>query len=219
MFATNLGRAIMKQRITGLISLAGLFVALGAFFSTAATAADVNELVEDCQDCHGKDGASTEPKIPIIGGMSAQYIIDTSVAYKEEERPCIEAEYPGDEHKGEKTDMCKVFEKLSDEDVELVAEYFAEKPFVRAKQTADPEKAKTGEKIHDTQCKKCHEKGGSSPDDDAGILAGQWKHYLEQTFASYAEGKRSMPKKMVPKMEKLSEADTEALIHYYISFQ
>jgi len=208
----------MKQRVTGFISLVGLSFVL-SFVTTAATAADVNELVEDCLDCHGKDGASTEPEIPIIGGMSAQYIIDSAVAYKEEERPCIEAEYPEGEHKGEKTDMCKVVDELSDEDTELVAEYFGEKPFVRAKQTADPEKAKSGEKIHETQCKKCHEDGGSSPDDDAGILAGQWKDYLEETFANYASGKRSQPKKMKPKMEKLSEADTEALIHYYMSFQ
>ena len=43
--------------------------------------------------------------------------------------------------------------------------------------------------------------------------------YLRQSFAEYASGERGMPKKMIPKMEKLSEADIEALIHYYGSLQ
>jgi sulfide dehydrogenase cytochrome subunit len=92
-------------------------------------------------------------------------------------------------------------------------------PFVRAKQTFDADLASKGKGIHALECKKCHEDGGSSPDDDAGILAGQWMPYLEDQFEEYASGKRPMPKKMQPKMEKLSAEDTKALIHYYGSFQ
>lgn len=209
----------MKQRVTGFISLVGLSVVLSAFVIVDATAADVTELVEDCLDCHGKDGASTESEIPIIGGNSAQYIIDSAIAYKDKARPCPEIEYPEGEHKGTKTDMCHVVDELSEEETQRVAEYFADKPFVRAQQTSDPEKAKLGARIHERRCEKCHEDGGSSPDDDAGILAGQWKPYLEGSFEEYASGKRSMPEKMQPKMDKLDEADTEALIHFYISFQ
>ena len=58
-------------------------------------------------------------------------------------------------------------------------------------------------------CAKCHEKGGSSADDDAGILAGQWTHYLKEQFAAFRSGKRQMDEKMKPKIEKLSEEADE----------
>ena len=75
-----------------------------------------------------------------------------------------------------------------------------------------------------TACEDCHgkkgnEDGGSSADDDAGILAGQWMPYLEDQFKEYASDKRPMPKKMKPKMEKLTDDDIKALIHYYGSLQ
>jgi sulfide dehydrogenase cytochrome subunit len=74
-------------------------------------------------------------------------------------------------------------------------------------------------KIHDRQCEKCHEDGGASAADDAGILAGQWTPYLRQVFEHYSAGERDMPKKMEPKYEKLDAAELEALLHYYASLQ
>ena len=184
-----------------------------------AAAADVATLIGPCEDCHGKDGVSEEAEIPTIGGMSATYITDSLAVYRDKTRPCEEVKFPAGEHKGDTTDMCKIAKDLSEEDAGLVAEHYAGKPFVRAKQTFDAGLAETGKNIHALECKKCHEDGGSSPDDDAGILAGQWMPYLEDQFKEYASGKRPMPEKMKPKMEKLSEEDTKALLHYYGSFQ
>jgi sulfide dehydrogenase cytochrome subunit len=184
-----------------------------------AAAADIATLIAPCEDCHGKDGASQEPEIPTIGGYSAVYITDSLAAYRDKTRPCEDVKYPTGEHKGDSTDMCKVAADLSEEDAALVADHYAGKPFVRAKQEFDADLAARGKGIHTLNCKKCHEDGGSSPDDDAGILAGQWMPYLEDQFEEYAEGERPMPKKMKPKMEKLSEDDIKALINYYGSFQ
>jgi len=187
--------------------------------SIDATAADIASLIAPCEDCHGKDGASQEPEIPSIGGFSAVYISDSLAAYRDQVRPCEDVKYPAGEHKGETTNMCKSAENLSEEEATLVAEHYAGKPFVRAKQSFDADLAAIGKGIHDLNCKKCHEDGGSSPDDDAGILAGQWMPYLEDQFEEYAEGERPMPEKMQPKMEKLSKDDIKALINYYGSFQ
>ena len=157
--------------------------------------------------------------MPIIGGISEYYMIDNMAAYKDEARPCPEAEYHEGPDKGSKTDMCKIAAKLSDGDIEALAKFYASKKFVRAKQDFDAAKAAEGKKIHDTNCEKCHEDGGASAEDDAGILAGQWAPYLEHTFKSYDSGDRAMPKKMKPKYEKLEAADKEALLHYYKSLQ
>ena len=208
----------MTQRAAGFIWLAGT-VLFSLFLATGAWAADVNKLVESCANCHGKDGAITESDVPIIGGYSAPYITDSMTAYKKKERPCPETKYRVGEKKGTKTDMCQIAKDPSDGDIKQMAQYFAGKKFVRAKQEFDPALAKKGREIHERSCEKCHAEGGSLASDDGGILAGQWMPYLEETFKEYESGKRPMPKKMKPKMDKLDKAAVDALIHYYGSFQ
>lgn len=192
---------------------------LAALPLTAARAADLAELVDACADCHGPDGASTDPHVPIIGGFSEPYTTDSMIAYKEEERPCPEAEYLSGDKKGQKTTMCEIAKDLSDKEIEQLAKYYAEKPFVRAKQEFDAALAEKGKEIHESSCKKCHAEGGSLASDDSGILAGQWMPYMEQAFKEFGSGERPMVKKMKPKFKKLEPADIEALVHYYGSFK
>jgi sulfide dehydrogenase cytochrome subunit len=206
------------QRTTGLILLTGIAL-FGLGLATGAGAADVNKLVEDCASCHGKDGASTDKDVPIIGGNSAAYITATFANYKDKVRPCPEVKYLTGAHKGEATDMCKIVNKFSAAETKLIADYFAAKPFVRAKQTFDPALAKKGEALHEKGCKKCHSDGGSLASDDSGILAGQWMPVIRQQFKEFSAGERQMDKKMKPKYEKLTPADLEALVHYYGSFK
>jgi sulfide dehydrogenase cytochrome subunit len=175
--------------------------------------------IEDCAGCHGKDGASTESEVPIIGGYSAKYLTDSLTNYQKKARPCPQTKYLSGPKKGQSTDMCAVAGKLAAADVKSIADYLAAKPFVRAKQTADAAKAARGKQIQDTDCKKCHEDGGSSKDDDAGILAGQWMPVLRHTFEEFKSGQRPMPKKMKPKIDKLSKDDVEALVQYFGSFK
>ena len=184
-----------------------------------AAAADIATLTGPCEDCHGKDGASQEPTIPTIAGSSTTYIIYAMEAFRDKTWPCEDIKYPAGAHKGETSNMCKAAENLSDEDMKLVGDHYADKPFVRAKQSFDADLAKTGKGIHELNCRKCHEDGGSSPDDDAGILAGQWMPYLERQLEEYVSGKRPMPEKKIPKIEKLSKEDIKALVNYYGSFQ
>ncbi len=191
-----------------------LLIASGA---QSALAADVQELFEPCSVCHGKEGASTESNMPIIGGMSAPYLTDAMLAYKEKDWPCHEIEIPSGPDKGKKTDMCTIADDLSEKEIEQISEYLAAKPFVRATQEFDAGLAAKGEQVHDASCKKCHDEGGSLPDDDSGILAGQWMPYIKQSFEDFGSGDRPMPKKMKPKFNKLEDADKEALIHYYAS--
>ena len=198
------------------IGLVALFTGTATF---AANAVDLTKLIGSCEDCHGKNGASQNSDITTIGGFSAVYTNDALSAYQDKARPCDDIKYPAGEHKGEVTTMCQAVEKLSPETIELIAEHFADKPFVRAKQTFDPGLAKKGRSVHRKSCEKCHEDGGSSADDDAGIMAGQWMPYLTDQFKEYASGERPMPKKMKPKMEKLSDEDIEALVHFYGSFE
>jgi sulfide dehydrogenase cytochrome subunit len=187
-------------------------------YMTDAVAADIATLTAPCEDCHGKDGVSQEPKIPTIAGASTTYIIYAIDAFRDKTWPCEEIKYPAGAHKGETSNMCKAAEHMSEEDKKLVADHYAGKPFVRAKQSYDADLAKLGKGIHELNCRKCHEDGGSSPDDDAGILAGQWMPYLEEQLEEFVSGKRPMPEKKIPKIEKLTQDDIKALVNYYGSF-
>ncbi len=199
------------------LTAAGLSV--GIFWGSISLAADGATIAEQCAGCHGKDGVSKDSKVPTIAGYSAPYVTDAMKTYKKKERPCPEMKILEGPKKGTASDMCKVAAALAEPDAKAVAQFLSKLKFVRAKQPFDAAKAAKGKGVHDNECKKCHEKGGSSADDDAGILAGQWTHYLREQFAAFHAGKRQMDEKMKPKIEKLSKEDEEALIHFYASQQ
>jgi sulfide dehydrogenase cytochrome subunit len=100
-----------------------------------------------------------------------------------------------------------------------VASHFAKLPFVAAKQSFDAQKAAAGEKLHARDCAKCHTKGGRDAADDASLLGGQHLKYLQQALADFKKGEREQSKKMAEKLGKWSEADIEAVAHYYASLQ
>jgi sulfide dehydrogenase cytochrome subunit len=189
-------------------------------FSVAgsAWAENVNKLVEPCANCHGKNGASTEPDVPIIGGYSVEFLVNNLKAYKTQDRDCPETEFKTGSKKGTKTNMCKMVKDLNDGDIKKVAAYFSKQKFVRAKQKFDPALAAKGKEIHEIYCEKCHSDGGTSSKDDAGMPAGQWIPYLKQAFEEFNTGKRPIAKKMKRKMDELEPADIDALINYYASF-
>src|SRR4249919_144884 len=112
------------------------FALFGLMVSVTASA-DVTAVLETCASCHGKDGASTESDVPIIGGYSAKYLADSLANYKNKARPCPEVKYPAGAIKGQRADMCAIAGKLSDADTAAISDYMSTKPFVRAKQAAD----------------------------------------------------------------------------------
>jgi sulfide dehydrogenase cytochrome subunit len=195
----------------------GLVIAFaGLGLAAPVRAADVAKIAEECANCHGKDGVSTESDVPIIAGVSAAYLETSLNGYAKKEWACVDTKFKSGPKKGNSTNMCEVAKGLGG-DTAQVAKYFASKKFVRATQTFDAELAKKGKAIHDQGCEKCHSSGGSDPKDDAGVLAGQWMPYLKATLEDYMAGKRPMDKKMKPRIEKLDKAGVEALVNYYAS--
>jgi sulfide dehydrogenase cytochrome subunit len=172
-------------------------------YSTSAFS--VHEPAEQCLPCHGKDGVSVIPTMPVIAGYSKQYVVNALTEYKLGERVA--------------PSMAPFAKNLKDDEMAALGEFFASKTFVPRKQEFDAEKAKAGEKIHADHCNRCHQNGGRVAQDDAGILGGQWMPYLRQVFEEYRSGKRPVPEVMKAKLDKLTEADIEALINYYVSLQ
>lgn len=176
-------------------------------------------LVRDCVECHGSRGVSTDPAYPTIAGMSAFYIDDQLRTYRASGRPCKPVKYRLNSAGRKSVSMCEVTQKLSDADIAALAAYFSKQAFVPAKQPFDPQLAKVGRMLHTERCGRCHSDGGSLADDDAGILAGQWKPYIEEAFQQFRTGTRRAPEKMKPQIDGLSDMEARALVEYYLSEQ
>jgi cytochrome subunit of sulfide dehydrogenase len=184
-----------------------LILSLSSFATTTlAAGASAQMLGFTCAGCHGTDGNSNGPATPSIAGISKDYFIDAMVAYKKGERPS--------------TIMTRIAKGYSDGDIKKMAGFFATKKFKAGNQKADNKAAKRGKKLHKKYCEKCHEDGGASSEDDAGILAGQWKPYLQYTLIDFRAG-REMPKKMKKKMKQLHKSKGDKgvadLLEFYAS--
>lgn len=207
----------MKKNFTAHILLA-CSALLGLSLSAGVSAA-APKAAESCIACHGADGNSTDANVPSIASYSEEYIERSLTKYQKKERPCVESEYLSGSKKGTKTDMCKIAGELSAEDITQIGAYFVAQTFVRTAQTTDPELAKKGKSVYKLKCYTCHSEDGSFPGDHAGILAGQKMAYIRQQIKFFKEGKRQAPKKMLPKLEALSDGEIEGVIHYFGSIQ
>ncbi len=188
-------------------------------FGSSINAAEIEALMEDCNGCHGDNGVSHWSDVPTIAGIAEFVHADALFVFKDGERLCAESEYrQGDTSRPVKT-MCEVAAALSDDDIEAIAAEYAVLPYVKAVQEFDAALAATGEAVHDELCDRCHADAGMDPEDEAGMLGGQWMDYLRSTFAEYAAGDRDQIEKMKAKMDLLSDGDVEALLHYYGSQQ
>jgi sulfide dehydrogenase cytochrome subunit len=209
---------MIRQAFAALsVPLAAVSINLAA--AVPALAADVATLAEQCAACHGKNGASTESSIPIIGGYSAKYLVESMKNFKKKVRTCAEVTIPSGPKKGTKSDMCKVLADLGDDDMEALARHFAAQRFVRAKQPFDAAKAAKGAPVYKLRCEKCHENNGASPEEDNGILAGQWTPYLRDQLAGFRAGKRPLDDKMKQRLDKVTKEEEDLLLHFFASQQ
>lgn len=169
-------------------------------------------MADTCAGCHGTDGKSVGPAIPNLAGISPSYFNDSMVGFKALDKKMNHAE-----DARPATIMHRIAKGYTDEQIEVMGEYFAALPVYKADVPHDAAKAAAGEKLYDKRCSKCHDESGSLPDDDAGILAGQWLPWLEYSIADFQNGHREQPKKMKKALKKLSDAEIEAVLNYFAS--
>jgi sulfide dehydrogenase cytochrome subunit len=181
----------------------------GLVFSMASYAAETNPplVASTCVGCHGTGGSSMGPATPTIAGISAETFMEAMQAYQADERPS--------------TIMGRIAKGYTEEELKVMADYFAQQSFVRYTQEIDAEKAKKGAKLHDKYCEKCHVDQGFTDEDGSAILAGQWLPYLQFSLADFHGGERDMSKKMKKRMgkmvEKQGEESLEDIAHFYAS--
>lgn len=195
----------MKLKLSSLALCAGAAVVSSSLWAASPTP---EMLAYSCTGCHGTDGNSVGLSNPTIAGSAPDYFENAMKEYKSGARPS--------------TIMGRLAKAYSDDDFKAMAKFFAAKKFIRVKQDVDADKVALGKTLHEKNCETCHSKSGFDNDEGLSVLAGQWKQYLHVTMDEYLAGKRPMPKKMANKVmvdgqKKLSDAEADALIHFYAS--
>ncbi len=164
-------------------------------------------LAGTCFGCHGPDGSSRGPATPTIAGMLPEIFFEQMVSFRERVRFG--------------TVMNRIAAGYSDEEIRLMADYFARLPFQRQAQPFDPQLASKGQQLHQQYCEKCHRDGGRQ-NEDAAIVAGQWLAYLEFQIEDYLNGRRYYFKRhMKDQLEALRAHEgaegVRAVLHYFAS--
>lgn len=200
----------MKKALAGALALGAISVAIAADEEIPLmTGASAEMLANTCAGCHGTLGSSSGPASPTLAGISAAYFVDTMKGYAS-----------GDI---KSTIMGRIAKGYTEDELKLMAGFFSNKKFTPASQSFDADKVKTGAKLHEKYCEKCHSENGSSAEDDSGVLAGQYTAYLKFTLDDFRSGDREMSKKMAKKvnelLEKEGDAGLDALLNFYASQQ
>jgi sulfide dehydrogenase cytochrome subunit len=193
-----------------LVALIGSIFMVGTTQVLAGPSAKA--MADTCAGCHGTDGKSVGPASPNLAGMSSAYFIESMEGFK--------ALPKGETHAEDArpaTIMNRIAKGYTSEQIEAMGEYFASLPVYKADVPHDGAKAKLGAEVFDKGCAKCHDENGALPDDDAGILAGQWLPWMQYSMADFTSGHREMPKKMKKQVKKLSADEIDAVLHFFAS--
>jgi sulfide dehydrogenase cytochrome subunit len=193
--------------------------AASLLFAYSTASADVDALMQGCNDCHGDGGVSQWTDIPSIAGIPEFVLADALYIYQEEGRPCGDSEYQQGDTSRAATNMCALTADLSEDDIDGLAAAYGAMDWTKAKQDFDAALAEAGKAVHDKACDRCHSEAGTNADDEASMLGGQQMGYLRTTFAQFMSGDREQPSKMKEKLAPLSADDIEALVNYYGSIQ
>jgi sulfide dehydrogenase cytochrome subunit len=177
---------------------------------------DLGDLLAGCDGCHGTLGVSDDPTIPIIAGQPEPLIANAHEQFKDWERPCSERSDPDDGSRV--TSMCTVSESLDSITINQIATHYAGQAFRPARQAYDADLAVEGARLHQMYCSSCHPNGADATG-YAGHLGGQWTPYLRRALAQIRAEEMRVPRIMEHKMSQFSEAETEALLHFWASQQ
>jgi cytochrome c553 len=172
-----------------------------------------------CSACHGDNGNSPSRNWPSLTGQKPDYVMKTLLDYKQNMRR---------DHYRKAYVMTRVAGLLSEVQMADLAAYYAKQPAPMVPPTTNAKLAKKGARLATqgddkrgiTACSTCHgEHGESGVTPDTPALAGQTPEYFIQAMRMYKQGMRTSDVGGVMRMfsKSLTDADIQALAHYYAS--
>ncbi len=173
----------------------------------AETLSGTLEIVEKvCQYCHGKEGEGSNVIYPRLAGQHKKYIIKQLTDFREKRRIGT---------------MNEMAEKLTDNEITGLAEYFSSKPVLSHK-VRNKDLAAVGKYIFSRgnpysdlpACASCHGENGAGTD-SLPRLAGQHKRYISSQLSEFNSRKRTNDNAIMHSIaSKLTELEREAVALY-----
>ena len=161
-------------------------------------AANAEELSSSCNGCHGENGNSTDPDVPVIAGQDATYIATAISHYASGDR--------------ENETMANAVKELNKQQIRDVAAFYAGQTPVKLEginlPLSPPELS--------AKCDRCHGENGMSQDPSKPRLAGQIQAYLEKALNDYRNGNReSSAMHAMAATDVMSVTELKAITTYY----
>lgn len=156
----------------------------------------LNSKVVECLVCHSKSGIKIDPLRPNILGQKKAYIVSQVKAIRDGSR--------------QSPTMKPVVEKLSDEDIYRIADYFAKQTFIKR----ESEQINLAGKNVRANCVSCHGMTGKTVNESWPNLAGQNKEYLYKQLLDIESGKRNSPQMSVI-VKELTHQEMKDVSEYY----
>lgn len=173
-------------------------------------------VAETCNACHGMRAPSPHDDIPTIHGLPSVVIENALYDFRAETRPCRQSACSA-QGTCPDTDMCRITTDLSDTEIGLLAEWYSAQAFVPADEPHDPELAARGREIHLANCETCHADGATRSEEQASLLRGQPRAYLNNALQDYRLADRQAVIQMDTGLESLDDDDIAALVEFYSS--
>jgi cytochrome c553 len=184
--------------------------------TTPVPAADSPPQAATCVACHGTEAPSPLDGVPTIHGLPQLVIENALYDFRATIRPCRKPGC-GDPDICPELDFCNIVADLADEDIAVLAEWYASRDYAPLEQDYDAALAASGAQLHAQACESCHGGGGSRPQDQASILRGQPKSYLVNAIADFREERRIAVAEMHVMLQDLSPEEVAALVEFYAS--
>lgn len=177
-------------------------LALASLTGAAMARGDIAVLVRTCNTCHGVGGVSAGASMPSIGGLPKSYLRNVMRQWKYDERDAIT--------------MNRIVKGLGDDEIDALAEYFAEQRWAPAPQPVSPDQLAKGKSIVSENCEDCHGSDGHNPNAGTPRLNGQWVKYMELELEKYRGTEFKMPqRKMKKAANETKPADAASAARYY----
>ncbi len=193
----------MRVQRFGLWIAASLFLGLLVVGPAAAEEdkyAAIRETLDTCFTCHGPNGVSDDPQIPVLAGQHMYYTYVQLKDFKAERRASPV--------------MIEFVSVLTKEEMRAIATFFSEQSWPNIGYRADPARARMGEVATIAgQCVQCH-RGGYEGNSGTPRLAGQHVAYLEKTMGDFKSKARANAAAKSSLMETYSAEDIKRMAEF-----
>lgn len=157
-----------------------------------------------CAECHGVDGIAVKSGIPHLNGQLQGYLEDSMAQFRSGRRP---GRAFGHEPTG-----------IEDAQLMEILKHYSTVKAVRPKQDKlDPLLVEKGGTLYQNRCVDCHPDNGRESDNGAPLMAAQDIDYLLKQGRHFMDGKRKYAMMMERSFQKFSDADLEAVAHFFAS--